>query len=174
MTIRESTEQDEPALLSLHEAAFGSSEGPEIGRLVTALLHDDTARPLLSLVAERQGKPVGHAIFSAVSIEGHPGASVRILAPLAVAPGLQRRGTGGALITEGFARLAAAGVDCVLVLGDPRYYARAGFRADHAITAPHPLEHPEAWMANELASGVLERLAGRARCAASLEAPEYW
>lgn len=172
MKLRESTPQDEDALRALHEAAFGPAEGPVIAELALDLLHDASARPLLSLVAEGQGRPVGHVIFSALAIDGHSPVSARLLAPLAVAPGHQGRGIGGALIAEGLARLAADGI--ALVLGDPRYYTRSGFRAGHAVEAPYPLAHPEAWMARELAPGVLARVAGVARCAAALDAPRHW
>jgi putative acetyltransferase len=49
------------------------------------------------------------------------------LAPLAVAPDLQRRGIGSALIRAGHRHLAARGERLVFVLGCPAYYARFGY-----------------------------------------------
>jgi putative acetyltransferase len=55
------------------------------------------------------------------------------LAPVAVAPAMQRRGIGQALVR---AALAGAGSRPVVVLGAPDYYARLGFRpAD--LDSPH-------------------------------------
>ena len=49
------------------------------------------------------------------------------LAPMAVAPGWQRRGVGLRLVDEGLDRLRAAGHRAVVVLGHPEYYPRHGF-----------------------------------------------
>lgn len=54
------------------------------------------------------------------------------LAPIAVHPERQGLGIGSALVREGLARAAAGGWDAVLVLGDPAYYERFGFRRETA------------------------------------------
>lgn len=82
----------------------------------------------ISLVAEVDGKVVGHVAFSPVLIDGKDvnwyGAG-----PLSVQPGFQRQGIGSALVRAGLdelRKLEAGG--CVLV-GDPNYYTRFGFKA---------------------------------------------
>jgi len=61
------------------------------------------------------------------------------------------------------------------VYGDPNYYRRAGFNADHNLKPPHKLTYPEeAWMAQELVEGILGETHGMVQCATSLNLPEYW
>lgn len=82
---------------------------------------------VVSLVAERAGEVLGHVLMSPVTLEpsGPPGAG---LAPIAVHPSRQRCGIGSALVREGLAACAATGIAFVVVLGDPAYYGRFGFR----------------------------------------------
>src|SRR3546814_4771184 len=56
--------------------------------------------------------------------------------PVGVEPALQGQGIGVALIEHTLARAAALGHRLVLLVGDPVYYARFGFRsaAPHGIT----------------------------------------
>lgn len=88
----------------------------------------------LSLVAlTAGGELVGHIAFSPVRIDGRPGAWYG-LGPVSAAPGRQRQGIGTALITEGLERLIALGAAGCVLLGDPAYYRRFGFRSDPALT----------------------------------------
>lgn len=81
----------------------------------------------ISLVArDADGGVVGHVGFSPVTVEGSPSAGVG-LAPLAVAPGAQGRGTGGRLVAAGLDACRAAGLGFAVVLGSPAYYGRFGF-----------------------------------------------
>jgi putative acetyltransferase len=81
----------------------------------------------LSLVAEVDGKVVGHVTFSPVSIsdgsEGWYG-----LGPVSVLPELQRQGIGKALINEGRTRLKSLSAKGCVLVGDPGYYTRFGFK----------------------------------------------
>jgi putative acetyltransferase len=178
LDIRCSTEDDRTAIRHIHETAFGA-QGREIADLVDGLLADETARPLLSLVAETGGRPVGHVIFSRVTLQPeNQEISARILAPLAVMPEFQRKGVGGLLISEGFRQLKASGVQVVFVLGDPGYYMQHGFQAAGAagLAAPHSIlpEHADAWMVVELVEGVLGTVRGTVQCANVLNQPQHW
>ena len=146
-----------------------------IARLAIDLLEDETARPILSLVAERDDEIIGNVIFSSVNIEGAEEVSAYILAPLAVLRFAQRSGIGTRLINKGIETLKERGAEIVLVYGDPNYYMRTGFKAGHNLKPPHPLKYPEeAWMAQELAEGILAKTQGMVRCASSLSSPELW
>ncbi len=80
----------------------------------------------LSLVAEREGRVVGHIAFSPVTLsDGTPGWYG--LGPVSVLPAHQRQGIGAALIREGLAQLQALGARGCCLVGHPDYYGRFGF-----------------------------------------------
>jgi predicted N-acetyltransferase YhbS len=174
MIIRESNVGDIDAIRRVHEDAFDRPENETVAQVACNLLADETARPLLSRVAEIRGNVVGHIIFSSVRIEGNEELTACILAPLAVLKDYQKQGVGQKLIEHGLRALEERGTDIVLVLGDPGYYARAGFVAGHKIEPPYKLDYSGAWMARELEPGTLAGAKGVARCASSLASPELW
>ncbi len=179
LRIRKALTTDEPAILDVIHSAFGGDEGREISQLVSALLRDETALPVISVVAEVDGHLVGHVLISCARIEGSCGeASASILAPLAVVPEHQGRGIGGGLIREGLGESRSAGCDLVFVLGHPGYYARHGFivAGVNGFEAPYPIaeEHADAWMVQELRRGTLGKVSGLVICADSLMDPKYW
>lgn len=179
MLVRESLPQERSTIARLHSSAFGTAEGPIVAGLVEDMLDDETAQPLLSLVALEEDRLKGHILFSRVYIEGcESDVEARILAPLAVSPDVQGRGTGTLLINRGLERLKASGVGLVLVLGHPTYYPRAGFEpaGKHGLEAPYPIpaEHEDAWMVAELQPSMLSRVKGVVRCCSALDRPEHW
>ncbi|WDP89581.1 MAG: N-acetyltransferase [Desulfobacter sp.] len=179
MKIRNSYASDRQEIERIHTMAFGKEKGPEIAELVNGLFGDNTAAPLLSLVAVEDNKLVGHVLFTKVDVAQSPvPVSARILAPLAVLPEVQKTGIGGLLIEAGFNRLKQSGVDLVFVLGHPDYYPRSGFTPAGAqgYEAPYPIpeEHAGAWMVIELSAGMTGRAGGRVRCSNVLNQPRHW
>ncbi len=179
LVIRTTTPADEAAIHRLHEAAFGPREGRVVADLAVALLHDPTAEPVLSLMADADATAAGHVLFSGVRlIDPSSPVSARILAPLAVRPEHRGRGLGARLVNDGLARLTDAGCGIVFVLGDPAYYRRLGFRpaTPRGLRAPYPIPdpHADAWMAMDLDPGAARDLHGTVRCARSLHRPEHW
>ena len=82
----------------------------------------------ISLVAEAGGKVVGHIAFSPVAFsDGRPGWYG--LGPISVLPELQKRGIGRSLMREGLSALRALGAEGCVLVGDPGYYERFGFRS---------------------------------------------
>ena len=179
MDIRPSTEKENAQIFDLQRAAFGIEKGQVIAELVKDLFTDQTALPLLSLVAMEKDVVVGHVLFTAVKIT-HPDdpVSARILAPLAVHPDCQKQGVGRRLIENGLAHLKASGVALVFVLGHPDYYPRCGFAPAgiRGFEAPYeiPPEHAAAWMVQELRMGVIGKVKGTVKCSAALNQPEHW
>lgn len=114
--IRPETPTDIDAIDSLLQLAFN---GPDEARLVRTL-RDQGDLPI-SLVVEAEGCIIGHIALSPLTAEQPAYA----LAPLAVHPKAQRMGIGGVLIDEAMARTGEAPI---VVLGDPAYYARFGFK----------------------------------------------
>lgn len=179
MKLRKTTEADIKTVLSIHKKAFGENKGPEIADLVDGLLHDQTAMPLLSLIAFDNSKAVGHILYTKARLnQANEGVSIQILAPLAVLPEAQSEGIGGQLIKEGLRLLKKTGVQLVFVLGHPGYYPKYGFRpaGELGYEAPYPIpeEHAGAWMVQELCSGVIERGGGKVQCSDVLDQPQHW
>jgi putative acetyltransferase len=136
--VRTETPDDAYAVARVIAQAFeGGDEAPvaEVD-LVEALRHDRAWLPALSLVAVIDREVVGHVLGSRVLVGGAPAVA---LAPVSVLPAHQRRGVGAALVERLLAEARGAGETLVVVLGDPRYYSRFGFRAaaDVGIIGPY-------------------------------------
>ena len=128
LIIREAVPADRAAIRAVEEQAFGQASEAD---LVERLVADGDA--VLELVAEIDGRVVGHVLFSRLQVEREGFAFAAVaLAPLAVEPSWQGQGIGSALVKEGHRLLAAAGEKLSVVLGDPGYYARLGYRRDLA------------------------------------------
>ena len=133
-TLRPETADDVDAIRDLVAEAFAAvpyGDGTE-SAIVDRLR--ERGELTISLVAERAGRVVGHAAASPVRLSGgEPGWFG--LGPVAVLPGHQRTGVGTALVARTLdllrERTGAAGV---VVLGDPGYYGRFGFRAGAGLT----------------------------------------
>ena len=82
----------------------------------------------ISLVAEVGGKVVGHIAFSPVTISdgSHDWYGI---GPLSVLPEYQKQGVGKSLVHEGIDMLKALGAKGCVLVGDPHYYERFGFRS---------------------------------------------
>jgi len=119
IAVRDEAPDDVAAIRAVNDAAF---DQPLEGRIVDALRSHGAVR--LSLVAEVEGRVVGHLLFSPVTSAGGEGLG---LGPMAVTPDQQRRGIGAALIEAALARLRAAGFPFIVVLGHHEYYTRFGF-----------------------------------------------
>jgi putative acetyltransferase len=124
--IREESEKDIDAISEVTAAAFKCLEvSRHTEQFIIGALRDAGALTL-SLVAELEGKVVGHVAFSPVTIsDGTP--DWYALGPISVLPEHQRRGIGKALIWEGLARLKALGAKGCCLVGHPLYYRKFGF-----------------------------------------------
>jgi putative acetyltransferase len=119
ITVRDEQPGDLAAIRAVNDAAF---DQPLEGHIVDELRRHGAVR--LSLVAEVDGRIVGHILFSPVVSSGAEGLG---LGPMAVTPEQQKRGVGAALIEAGLARLRDAGCPYIVVLGHHEYYTRFGF-----------------------------------------------
>jgi putative acetyltransferase len=150
MRIRRETEADHAAVAEVTAAAFGQDDE---ARLVEAIRACDEFVPELTLVAEEDGRIVGHVMFSYSALEG---STTRLLqlSPLSVAPGRQNSGIGAALTREALRLADERSEPLVLVLGHPDYYPRFGFRpaSTLGLEAPNPDWPDEAFMAVPLSA----------------------
>lgn len=146
--IRDERAGDEAAIREVLTAAFPSEQ---VARLVDDLRRG--GRLALSLVAAVEERIVGHVGFSPVTIEGAPGGLG--LAPVAVAPDFQGRGTGAALIRAGLAACGQRGAGFVVVLGEPAFYRRFGFKPAGRWKLTDAYGGGEAFQAIELRPGAI-------------------
>jgi putative acetyltransferase len=126
MNIRPETPYDYADIADLHTRAFGRT--PE-ALIVSLLRHRREFDPELSLVAEVDGRVVGHALFLPYTIFllGQPVGAVN-LAPLGINPDYQKRGIGAALVEEGHRVARAKGHTVSFLLGHDTYYPRFGYK----------------------------------------------
>ncbi|WP_158843302.1 GNAT family N-acetyltransferase [Saccharothrix deserti] len=136
MLIRRETAADVEAIHTVTEAAFAGNPGGEAW-LVGELRADVGWIPALSLVAEADGAVVGHVVCTRGSVNGAPALG---LGPLSVLPSHQRTGVGKALMHTVLGAADALDEPLVVLLGDPKYYSRFGFRlaGEYDITPPVP------------------------------------
>jgi putative acetyltransferase len=115
---------------------------------------------IASLVARVDGAVAGHVMFSRITVvvDGRALAAAA-LAPLAVDARWRRFGLGARLVAAGLDACRAAGMDGVVVLGDPAYYGRFGFTlaALAHLRAPYG---PGKLMGLDLVAGALAGRAG--------------
>ncbi len=126
-TIRDETGGDVNAISEVPVAAFRTLEiSPHTEQFIVAALRKAGALTI-SLVAEAEGRVIGHIAFSPVAISDGS-RNWYGLGPVSVLPEQQRRGIGKALITDGLRRLKEMGARGCCLVGHPDYYRQFGFR----------------------------------------------
>lgn len=135
MAIRCERPGDAAAIAAVITAAFRNhAHSQQTEAAIVAALRAESALAV-SLVAVAGATIIGHAAFSPVTIDGADCGWFG-LGPVSVAPDRQRDGVGSALIREGLAQLQATGARGCVVLGNPRYYGRFGYRAIAGLVYP--------------------------------------
>ena len=137
LIIRAERADDKDAIRAITAAAFAGephSDGSEPA-IIDRLRADGDL--VLSLVAEEDGRIIGHCAFSRVTISDGA-AEWYGLGPVSVLPERQGRRVGAQTIRHGLRELASLGARGVVLLGDPAYYRRFGFEPDSALTYPGP------------------------------------
>jgi predicted N-acetyltransferase YhbS len=126
MFIRKEETKDYETVYSVVKRAFDSADHADGNEhdLVNALRVSDAFIPELSLVAEIDGKIVGHIMFTKAKVVNE---TVLALAPLSILPEYQKQGIGTALIKEGHKIAKELGYTYSIVLGSENYYSRVGY-----------------------------------------------
>ena len=127
MRVRRETGGDVEAITEVTIAAFRDHPiGRQTEHFIVKALRDAGALSV-SLVAEIDGRVVGHIGFSPVTIsdgtEGWYG-----LGPISVLPEYQKQGIGKSLVEEGLSALKELGGQGCALVGEPDYYKRFGFK----------------------------------------------
>lgn len=153
--IRAEKPSDAESIRHLNRLAF---PGPAEAALVDLLR--EQGRNIVSLVAVVDGQIIGQVLFTEVSVTPsttHKGVG---LAPLAVLPTFQNRGIGTELGRKGLALCGEKGYDFAIVLGNPGYYTRFGFKKASLVGLDNDYKEDDPFMAVEFKPGVLGSFSG--------------
>ena len=127
IVIRTERAADEGAIGEVTVAAFAALQvSHHTEQFIVAALRAANALAV-SLVAEIDGRVIGHIAFSPLTISDGT-RNWYGLGPVSVLPAYQRQGVGTALIREGLSRLQDIGAQGCCLVGHPDYYPRFGFR----------------------------------------------
>jgi putative acetyltransferase len=130
---------DPPAIRRIVAAAFARADvpvPPEVA-LVDGLRGSNAWLPELSMVAEADDELVAYALLSRVWV-GHTAEPALALGPVAVSPQRHGLGYGTEVVQAALDAAAELGERLVVVLGNPSYYRRFGFRpaAELGLASP--------------------------------------
>ena len=150
--IRQETVADAAAINVVNISAF---EGEAEAKLVTALRQSRDFIPDLSLVADIDGRVVGHILLSRIHLQyAENDVAVLALAPMAVVPSQSHRGIGSALVRAAITKASSMGERAIMVIGRPAFYAKFDFAGIAQWEMRHSLPVPtEAVQALELLRG---------------------
>ncbi len=127
VVIRSETDADVSAITEVTVAAFKTLEvSNHTEQFIIEALRAAKALTV-SLVAELDGRIVGHIAFSPVTISDGT-RNWYGLGPVSVLPAYQRQGIGKALILEGLSRLKDMNAQGCCLVGHPDYYRKFGFK----------------------------------------------
>ncbi len=135
MIVRPETPEDFSAIRDVHVAAF---KDHPFSRQTEHLIVDalrSTGALKVSLVAEIHGTVVGHIAFSPATI-GDTSSGWYLLGPVSVRPDHQGQGIGRALIESGLKQLRSLEASGCVLVGDPAFYHRFGFRQCEGVWCP--------------------------------------
>ncbi len=164
MIIRRETPEEFSRIYDLVKVAFQTakvSNGKEQD-FVNQLRSSGNYIPELALVAEEDDKLIGHIMLTKTYIVNRSNKfETLLLAPLSVALEYRNKGVGSGLIREDFKLAAEMGYTSVLLVGDPAYYHRFGFKSAVDFGIRHTLDIPdENVMACELVPNALHEISG--------------
>jgi len=168
MIIRRERPEEFPQIYDLVKIAFQTakvSDGKEQD-FVNQLRSGGSYIPELAMVAEENGKLIGHIMLSKAHIvNGTNKFEVIYVAPLSVVLEFRNKGIGSGLIKESFKLAKEMGYTSVLLVGDPAYYHRFGFKSAVTFSIKHMHEIPdENVMACELVPNALKVVSGTTDC----------
>jgi predicted N-acetyltransferase YhbS len=163
LTIRPERPGDYEAILRLTYEAFLTLDYPGRRRMDEHFLYSllqgcSFVIPELCFVAERDGKIVGHILYTRSVVRRPDGSELDTITfgPLSVLPKYHRQGIGATLVRHSMNKAREMGCGAVLIVGVPEYYPKLGFQRGRAFGLTLPdgsAEDP--FMACELVPGYL-------------------
>lgn len=133
--IRNERPADAGQIHQVTERAFaGAAHTDHTEQFIVKALRESGALTV-SLVAEQDGAIIGHVAISPVRISD--GAENWYgLGPISVLPEFHGKGVGSQLMHKSLEEIAAKGAAGCVVLGDPDYYGRFGFKCVEGLVFP--------------------------------------
>lgn len=138
--IRSETPADIDAIDAVTSAAFLNAPHTDHTEQFIVKALRNAGQLSISLVAVLDGNVIGHVAISPVTISPlTPTNAARDwygLGPISVRPEHQARGVGSLLMKRALADLRKRGAAGCVLLGDPKYYARFGFKPEPSLVLP--------------------------------------
>ncbi len=133
--IRPEQAQDVAGIESVTVAAFRTA--PHASHTEQCIIRKlrNAGQLSVSLVAVESGNIVGHVALSPVAISSGA-AHWYGLGPISVSPEHQGQGVGSQLVGQALTQLHTLRAAGCVVLGDPAYYARFGFKSESSLVLP--------------------------------------
>lgn len=142
LIIRKEHENDYNQVYKVVKMAFENEvfSDKDEHNLVERLRSSVTFVPELSMVAEIDGKVIGHILFTEITIGGEIALA---LAPLSVMPDYQGLGIGAKLINAGHEVAGSLGYKAVVLLGHEGYYPKFGYVKASLYGIKAPFDVPD-------------------------------
>lgn len=126
ITVRAEASDEVKAIDVVHLSAF---EGDNEVGFIDSLRSSAGYIADLSLVAEFNGRIVGHILLTKIHLQqGSKGNDILALAPMAVVPSQSHRGIGSELVHKAIEEAKKQGFKAIVVIGHPEFYQRFGFK----------------------------------------------
>jgi len=164
MNIRRELSADYSGIYELVKVAFQTakvSNGKEQD-FVIQLRNSDNYIPELALVAEHNDKLIGHIMLTKTFISlNNEKLEILLLAPISVVLEYRNKGIGSKLINESFKLAKEMGYKSVILVGNPAYYSRFGFKPSVDFGIKNSNNIPDEYvMAYELVPNALNGISG--------------
>lgn len=155
MIIRQETPKDYDQVNDLIIEAFKDHKytNEREHEMVKELRTSDVFIPELSLVAEIEGKVIGHVLFTEALVDSQV---VLLISPLAVLPYYQNQGVGKALVLRGHVIGKDLGYKYSTVLGSETYYPQMGYIPSYKYGITSPMGSKDNFMAFKLSDDAPE------------------
>jgi predicted N-acetyltransferase YhbS len=146
LIIRQENKNDHKEVFKVIKSAFKDAEFTDNTEqfLVDRLRKSDAFIPELSMIAEINGKIVGHILLTKLKIKNKSNVFDSLaLAPVSVLPEYQGKGIGGKLIVDSHKKAKELGHKSIVLLGHENYYPKFGYEQADKYGIELPFKVPK-------------------------------
>jgi HAD superfamily hydrolase (TIGR01509 family) len=162
LAFRPEMQDDLPGIRLVEEAAFTHHNEADLVDLARK-----RGKTTLSMIATQDGDVLGHVLFTPVTFDppnpGECSGRGLGLGPIAVLPEYQRKGIGSRLIRAGLEHARRLDYGFVVLLGDPVFYSRFGFKPGRAFRLSSDYGDGDEFQVLELRPGALTGIARKVK-----------